>query len=120
MNDLDEAHYILSKSCYARVNSYLNKNNVKNTFAFHDECSTIYNSSLQKCIEVKTFCYHQNNDWYYAHDNESKLSLNNECHNICSEEKQNALNECICYKHIKTKQGWSFNQFTVNASEFSA
>ncbi len=28
-----------------------------------------------------------------------------------------------CYEHIKidkTEQDWSFNQFTVNASEFSA
>ncbi len=32
----------------------------------------------------------------------------------------NKLNVKFCYERIKTEQGWSFNQFTVNASEFSA
>ena len=34
--------------------------------------------------------------------------------------KKLRLNVMKCYKRIKTEQDWSFNQFAVNASEFSA
>ncbi len=87
VNDLDETHCILSKNCCARVNSCLDRSDVRNTFSFYDECSTTYNSSLQECIKAETFCYRQNNGWHYAYGNESKLSLNSECHNISREEK---------------------------------
>ncbi len=95
VNDLDETHFILSKNCCARINLCLDRSDVRITFSFHNECSTTYNSSLQECIEAETFCYCQNNDWHYVLDNESKLSLNSECHNIFWEEKWDALNECI-------------------------
>jgi len=38
---------------------------------------------------------------------------------LCNDEK-NVANIINYYERIKTEQDWSFNQFAVNASEFSA
>lgn len=94
MDGLDGAQCILSKDCGARVNSCLDSSVVRNVFSFHDGCSTTYNSGLQGCIEAEASSYHQDNGWHYAHGNESKLPLDSECHNICREEKRDALDEC--------------------------
>ncbi len=56
---------------------------------------TTYNSGLQGCIEAEASCYHQDNGWHYAYGNESKLPLDSERHNICGEEKRDALDECV-------------------------
>ncbi len=50
----------------------------------------------------------------------SMLAPNNNDDNTCSRKQFFLiLIFVICYERIKTEQDWSFNQFVVNASEFS-
>ena len=50
-----------------------------------------------------------------------KINLaENFLYNWSESEKIKTSKQDDCYKRIKTEQGWSFNQFAVHASKYSA
>ena len=54
-----------------------------------------YDPSLYWCIKGQTRCYHQHNGRYYSHCYKSKLPLYSQSHNICREEKRDALEKGV-------------------------